>query len=162
MSGLYTADPVSDTTLYFAYSSFLDPKRIESVAPGAVFRFTAHYPETRMEFVESKSGGPIPTLVKESGNTVWGGVFEVPASSVDSLSEAEQNEGRNPGFDVKAVDREGNKYDCLTFVANGSPKTDGRPNPEYLDSMIRGARHWDLPAGWVLGLEDLNEDPLFL
>jgi hypothetical protein len=27
--------------------------------------------------------------------------------------------------------------------------------------MISGARHWNLPAGWVMGLEDLGEDPLF-
>jgi hypothetical protein len=31
----------------------------------------------------------------------------------------------------------------------------------HLTSMIKGARHWALPAGWVLGLEDLGEDPLF-
>jgi hypothetical protein len=28
-------------------------------------------------------------------------------------------------------------------------------------AMINGARHWKLPAGWVMGLEDLAEDPLF-
>ena len=152
---------MSDTTLYFAYASFLDPNRIESAAPGAKFLFTAHYPETRMAFVDNEAAGPIPTLVKESGNTVWGGVFEIPSSSVASLSDAEHEEGRISGFDAKAVDREGNKYECLTYVANGSPRTDQPPNPEYLELMIQGARHWDLPAGWVLGLEDLNEDPLF-
>ncbi|HEY6634667.1 MAG TPA: hypothetical protein VI141_03545, partial [Acidimicrobiia bacterium] len=86
---------------------------------------------------------------------------EIPAESVASLIAAEKAEGREPGFDLKAVDREGNKYDCLAFVAIGEPNGDSRPSPEYLEAMVSGARHWSLPAGWVMGLEDLAEDPLF-
>lgn len=150
-----------DQTLYFAYASMLDPHRIAEAAPGSRFLFTAHFPETRLDFFPSPENGVIPTLVKESGHTVWGGVFEIPDEAVDSLTQAEKAEGREPGFDVKAVDREGNKYDCLTFVAAGEPNGDHKPEPEYLETMISGARHWSLPAGWVMGLEDLAEDPLF-
>ncbi|MGD2102412.1 MAG: gamma-glutamylcyclotransferase [Acidimicrobiia bacterium] len=148
-------------TLYFAYGSLLDPDRISEVAPGSRFLFTAHYPETRLDFVPSGDAGAIPTLVKESGHTVWGGVFEIPDEDVASLTEAELAEGRQPGFDVKAVDREGNKYDCLTFVSPQEPNGDLRPSSEYLEAMISGAKHWSLPAGWVMGLEDLVDDPLF-
>lgn len=158
---LYNPFPVSETTLYFAYGSFLDPVRISEAAPGSKFLFTAHFPETKLDFAHSKSDGVVPTLTKESGHTVWGGVFEIPVGSVDSLTKAEKAEGREPGFDVKAVDREGNKYNCLTFVSTIEPNGDQRPNPEYIESMIEGARHWNLPAGWVMGLEDLIEDPLF-
>lgn len=150
-----------ERTLYFAYASLLDPDRIADVAPGSRFLFTAHYPETRLDFYLSPENGAVPTLVKEAGNTVWGGVFEIPAEHVDSLTRAEKAEGREPGFDAKAVDREGNKYDCLTFVAAGPPDGHHTPEPGYLESMINGARHWNLPAGWVMGLEDLSEDPLF-
>jgi hypothetical protein len=59
------------------------------------------------------------------------------------------------------VDREGNKYECLTFVSIEEPNGEIRPSAEYLESMINGARYWSLPAGWVMGLEDLAEDPLF-
>lgn len=148
-------------TLYFAYGSLLDPERISRAAPGSRFLFTAHFPETRLGFVPSEKAGAIPTLVKESGHTVWGGVFEIPEEDVASLTEAEQAEGRRPGFDVKAVDREGNKYDCLTFVSPTEPNGDHRPSPEYLQAMVNGAKHWSLPAGWVMGLEDLGDDPLF-
>lgn len=150
-----------DSKLYFAYASMLDPQRIDEVAPGAQFRFTAHYPETRLAFVPNDENGPVPTLVPESGHTVWGGVFEIPGDQVDALVRAEEAEGRTEGFDRRAVDREGNKHDCLTFVAEGEPNGEHRPAPEYLASMVRGARHWALPAGWVMGLEDLGEDPLF-
>lgn len=150
-----------EPTLYFAYGSFLDPDRISRAAPGSRFLFTAHFPETKLDFVESADDGAVPTLTKESGHTVWGGVFEIPVDAVDSLTAAEREEGREPGFDAKAVDREGNKYDCLTFVSGNEPNGELRPSPEYLEAMINGARHWSLPAGWVMGLEDLGEDPLF-
>jgi len=152
---------VPNTTLYFAYGSLLDPARINEAAPGSRFLFTAHYPETKLDFVASEENGAVPTLTKESGHTVWGGVFEVPEESLDSLIEAEEVEGRRPGFDAKAVDREGNKHDCLTFVAVGKVNGERRPNAAYLEAMLNGARHWNLPAGWVMGLEDLTEDSLF-
>lgn len=123
--------------------------------------FTAHYPETKLDFVASEENGAVPTLTKESGHTVWGGVFEIPEESLGSLIEAEEVEGRKPGFDAKAVDREGNKHDCLTFVAVGKVNGEHRPNAAYLEAMLNGARHWNLPAGWVMGLEDLSEDSLF-
>jgi len=160
-ASLYNRRPVPNTTLYFAYGSLLDPDRISQAAPGSRFLFTAHYPETKLDFVPSSSSGAVPTLTKESGHTVWGGVFEIPGDQVDSLIRAEEAEGRKPGFDLKAVDREGNKHDCLTFVAVDEPNGERRPDRDYLESMINGARYWRLPAGWVMGLEDLAEDPLF-
>lgn len=158
---LYNRPPVPNTQLYFAYGSLLDPARISKAAPGAKFMFTAHYPETKLDFVASEENGAVPTLTKESGHTVWGGVFEIPEASIESLTQAEEAEGRKPGFDLKAVDREGNKHECLTFVAVGSVNGDSRPNDGYLEAMINGARHWNLPAGWVMSLEDLSEDSLF-
>lgn len=152
---------VPNATLYFAYGSLLDPDKIEVAAPGSRFLFTAHYPETKLDFVASDEDGAIPTLTKQSGHTVWGGVFEIPEDQVDSLTHAEKVQGREPGFDHRAVDREGNKHHCLTFVATGDANGDHRPNADYLEAMIKGARHWSLPAGWVLGLEDLSDDPLF-
>lgn len=152
---------MSERTLYFAYASLLDPDRIAQVSPGARFLFTAHYPETKLDFVSSGAIVALPTLIKEPGHTVWGGVFEIPPDEVESLIAAEKAEGRTPGFDHRAVDREGNKHDCLAFVADGESNGDRKPSPEYLAAMVRGAKHWSLPAGWVMGLEDLGEDSLF-
>ncbi len=34
------------------------------------------------------------------------------------------------------------------------------PAPDYLDRMLTGSRHWELPIGWILRLEDhLNSIP---
>jgi gamma-glutamylcyclotransferase (GGCT)/AIG2-like uncharacterized protein YtfP len=152
---------VPKTTLFFAYASLLDPDRIAAVAPGAEFLFTAHYPETRLVFVRTDAGKVVPTLVSDPRHTVWGGVFEIPADQMEALMKTEKAEGRVPGYPEKAIDREGNKHGCITFVAQGDSGGDHRPEPDYLAAMISGARHWHLPAGWVMGLEDLAEDPLF-
>ncbi len=149
------------TTLLFAYASLLIPDRIGRVAPGAEFLFTAHYPETRLEFVRTDVGRVVPTLVPDPGHTVWGGVFRVANDQLEALLKAEEAQGRVPGNTQKAIDREGNKHDCLAFVADGHFEGGHRPEPGDLEAIIAGARHWNLPAGWVMGLEELAEDPLF-
>ncbi len=147
--------------MYFAYSALLDPERMASISPEAKFLFTAHYPETRLAF-SSHGGRPLPTLTDDPGHTVWGGVFAIPQTDLGNLIEAEKSEGRIPGWEMKAVDREGNKHTCLTFVATEPPNGHFKPDPAYLSAMIAGARHWRLPAGWVVGLEDLADDDLFI
>lgn len=146
-----------EKTLIFAYDALLDPETLSGVAPGAEFLFVAHYPEARLDFVKGHSGAN-PTLVKDAGHIVWGAVFAVTATEAQAIVSRAHTEGRSVGFDdQKAVDREGNKHDCLVLVSSGEP-TD--PDPDYVDAMLKGARHWSLPAGWVMGLEDLVEDPL--
>lgn len=152
---------MSDSKLYFAYSAFLDPDRMATISPDAKFLFTAHYPETRLAFA-CHEGRPIPTLTDDPGHIVWGGVFEIPAGDLNKLIDAEKSEGRKPGWEMKAVDREGHKHDCLTFITTEPLNGHEKPDPTYLTAMINGARHWRLPAGWVLGLEDLADDQLLL
>jgi hypothetical protein len=155
----YTRTFVSDTQLYFAYASLLDPQQLAETAPGARFLFSAHFPETRLVFV-ANGAAPVASLVESPGSTVWGGVFDVPRAEVDDLVLREAREGRAPTWEMKAVDRAGNKHDCLAFVADSGGVEPGKPSPEYLKNMIRGARHWKLPAGWVVGLEDIADDQL--
>ncbi len=129
--------------------------------------FSAHFPGTRLCFV-ANGVGAVPSLQEDSEHTVWGGVFALSDADMDAIISTEKAEGREPGWPMKAIDREGIKHDCVTFVASQtSPKPNGgpdgsKPNTAYVDQIIRGARHWNLPAGWVVGLEDLlGDDHLF-
>jgi hypothetical protein len=142
--------------LYFAYGVMLDPDLLESVAPGAKFLFIAHLPETRLTFPTPEG---LPSVEPASGHTVWGGVFEVTEKDGAAIAAAEAKEGRQPRSDMKAVDRAGNKYDVVTFhYPNGG--VDYTPSVSYMERVVKGARHWSLPTGWVAGLEDLGEDAL--
>ena len=142
--------------LYFAYDATIDPDMISGVAPGAEFQFIAHLPEWRLTFPIPNGDGSLPSVHPESGNTVWGAVFKLPASEVSGLNEAQEGEGRVP-TQAQAMDREGRRHDVLIHVAaesNGS----GSPEKDYLSKMVSGGRHWNLPAGWVASLEEHLED----
>lgn len=142
--------------LYFAYGALLDPDLLQDVAPTAKFLFIAHLPETRLTFPTATG---FPSVEPATGHTVWGGIFEVSDKESEKIAAAEADEGRLPRFDMRAVDRAGNKYDVVTYhYPNGG--SDHTPSPDYMERVVKGARHWSLPTGWVAGLEDLGEDAL--
>lgn len=142
--------------LYFAYGALLDPDLLHQVAPTAKFLFIAHLPETRLTFPIASG---LPSVEPATGHTVWGGVFEVSGTDSAAIAAAEADEGRVPRSDMRAVDRAGNKYDVVTYhYPDGG--ADNTPSPSYMERVVKGARHWRLPTGWVAGLEDLGEDAL--
>jgi gamma-glutamylcyclotransferase (GGCT)/AIG2-like uncharacterized protein YtfP len=141
--------------LYFAYAGLMDPTRLSATAPKAAFRFIAHLPETRLAFTLN---GGLPTVVADPGHTVWGAVFELAAAESAAIAAAEAKEGRAP-TEQRAVDREGNKYDVVTYV-DPNAADEKPPSSDYMDGVVRGARHWGLPTGWVVGLEDYGQDLL--
>lgn len=140
--------------LYFAYDATIDPDRLSGVAPGAEFLFIAHLPEWRLTFPIPNGKGSLPSVHPESGNTVWGAVFQLPAAEVAGLNDAQELEGRVPTT-VQAMDREGRRHSVLVHVAGDAEDvTAAAPEPSYLAQMVNGGRHWNLPAGWVASLEE--------
>jgi hypothetical protein len=144
------------TMLYFAYGALLDPDLLDKVAPAAKFLFIAHLPETRLSFPTVEG---FPSVEPATGHTVWGGVFEVTDKDSEAIAAAEAEEGRGRRSDLRAVDRAGNKYDVVTFH-HADSGDDHAPSSSYMQRVVKGARHWSLPTGWVAGLEDLGEDAL--
>ncbi len=142
--------------LYFAYDANIDPAKLAGVAPGAQFQFIAHLPEWRLTFPIPNGDGSLPSVRPESGNTVWGAVFKLPAAEVGCLNDSQASEGRIPTT-VQAMDREGRRHDVLVHVAESEPNGEGHPEPVYLEMMVNGGRHWNLPAGWVASLEEYLE-----
>jgi gamma-glutamylcyclotransferase len=142
--------------LYFAYDGFLEPERLGEVAPAARFQQVAHLPETRLIFT---SPDGLPSVEPAPGNTVWGGIFEISEGELEALTAAEAAEGRHPRNDLRAVDRAGHKYDVVTF-AHHNTGVENDPSRAYMTRVVKGARHWGLPTGWVVGLEEYAEDAL--
>lgn len=128
------------------YGASLDPDRLEAAAPDAEFDRIAHLPEHRLSF--SPSGAPV--VVADEHHTVWGAVFVVPATQTEALLDPELD-GDAGWTSAVAVDRNGERLP----VEVPSAPDGGRPNETSVDRMLAGARHWGLPTGWVVGLEDL-------
>jgi len=143
------------TLLYFAYTARIAPAKMAEAAPGAEFRFIAHLPEWAMTFPILGNGwdGALPTVVPAEGNTVWGAVFEVPDDEMDGLDAAEAAECRTAST-VEAMDRMGRRHRVVTHVFDGNADEDHPPSAPYLELILQGCRHWELPVGWIAGLEE--------
>ena len=141
--------------LYFAYTARIDPGKMAEVAPGATFEFIAHLSEWGLDFPISGNGwkGGLPTVNPNEGETVWGAVFTIPDDQVAALNTVESDEQRAPET-VEAIDRTGRRHQVTTHraVDNGAASLD--PAPDYVAFMLAGSRHWELPAGWIVRLED--------
>jgi gamma-glutamylcyclotransferase len=142
--------------LFFTYGGMMNPEQLTKVAPKASFKFIAHLPETRMTFPNPDGR---PSIEPAPGNTVWGAVFEVSTTELKAITTHEESRGRRLQKDVKAVDRSGNKYPVAVFAAPANTEHHP-PSKDYMAKVVAGARHWQLPTGWVAGLEDLSEDDL--
>ncbi len=51
------------------------------------------------------------------------------------------------------MDRNGKRHQVTVHLteSNGAALT---PSHDYVSVMLRGSRHWSLPAGWIAGLEE--------
>jgi gamma-glutamylcyclotransferase len=139
--------------LYFAYDAQIDPARLRSIAPGANFEFIAHLPEWVLEYTIPNGKGGLPSVRPLPGNTVWGAVFSIKNGERKALDEAEKAEGRIPTT-AQAMDREGRRHDVLTHVSSNGHSESFKPESSYVRLMVSGGRHWKLPAGWVMALEE--------
>lgn len=140
--------------LYFTYTARIAPERMSEVAPGAEFQFIAHLPHWRLSWpIEDHTwGGGLPSVQPDETSTVWGAVFSVPENEFDQLDNAEAAEGRTVAT-VEAMDRTGKRHNVTVHLSesNGAMVA---PSRDYVSVMLRGSRHWSLPAGWIAGLEE--------
>ncbi|MDH3470602.1 MAG: gamma-glutamylcyclotransferase, partial [Acidimicrobiia bacterium] len=140
------------TLLYFAYTSLIEPSKLDEVAPGAEFAFIAHLPEWGLGFPYKNGGGGLPSAAPEPGATVWGAVFELSRPQMKAIDQAEKKEGRKPAT-VEVMDRGGRRHDVTAHLHETNGKK-YKPDAAYLRSMVRGSKHWQLPVGWIAGLEE--------
>jgi hypothetical protein len=138
--------------LYFAYDAHMEPSRLRHVAPGAQFCFIAHLPEWRLHFPIRNGDGGLPSVRPQSGNTVWGAVFQMEQGDLTKLNAHQAEEGR-VATTAQAMDREGHRHHVVVHVCE-SNNSEYRPEPAYINLMVAGGRHWRLPAGWVASLEE--------
>jgi gamma-glutamylcyclotransferase (GGCT)/AIG2-like uncharacterized protein YtfP len=141
--------------LYFAYTTLIDPDHMEKASPDATFEFVAHLPETKLIFPvkDTEWKGGLPSVLAEAGNTVWGAIFEVPKKDLSALDEVEGAEGRVRVI-RSAMDRAGKRHEVVTHAFEPNGKKAYKPSSQYMSVVVKGGRHWSLPAGWIMGLEE--------
>lgn len=106
-----------------------------------------------LEYTIPNGSGGLPSVRPLPGNTVWGAVFSIPDGELAALDAAEADEGRSPTT-AQAMDREGRRHDVVTHVSENGHHASLTPQASYVRHMVSGGRHWNLPAGWVMSLEE--------
>ncbi len=147
--------------LYFAYNARIAPSRMAEVSPGAEFQFIAHLPQHGLDWpIDSGDWeGGLPSVTPDDVSTVWGAVFLVPEDEFAALDEAEAEENREAQL-IEAMDRNGRRHQVTVHVYTGEPNGSHDPSPDYVTFMLDGSRHWNLPAGWIAGLEEHLRAPI--
>ena len=149
--------------LNFAYGSNLDEAQMISRCKSAKFISVASLKKYQIAFTrESKKRGcAVADVVKKKGSEVWGVIYEI---SEEDSSKLDAREGYSP---VREKIENSYNREIIEVFENGDlskPKkvsiyiaekeeNPGLPNKQYLDHILRGARHFGLPIGYIQRLE---------
>ena len=149
---------------YFAYGSNMIFPQMSERCPSSRFAGIAVLPNHRLAFTRKsvKRGCGVADAVRETGQTVWGVMYDISEADFDNV---DKSEGYRPG-------REKNSYwrrECIVLVEGDERRPlkvctyfgDPEPNPplpnrSYKDTILSGARHWRLPNRYIEELERIE------
>ena len=154
--------------LYFAYGSNLDLDQLRARAPDARVVGLGLLRDHKLTFpLRSVTwGGGAAGVSHAHGGTVWGVLYELTESDLASLDAYEGWHG--PGSHHNTYDRElvtveltrpddgsvPRRVRATTYFARNLNPTP--PTRQYLDTMLRGARHHRLPPEYIEWLETIE------
>lgn len=149
--------------LNFAYGSNLDKVQFIKRCKSAKFISIASLKGYQIAFTrESKIGEyAVADVVKKKDSEVWGVIYEISEEDSGNLDECE-------GY-IPVREKIKNCYnrEIIEVFENGDlskpkkvsiyiavkQKNPGLPNKQYLDYILRGARHFGLPTDYIQRLE---------
>ncbi|XP_062254341.1 gamma-glutamylcyclotransferase [Platichthys flesus] len=137
------------TFLYFAYGSNLLKERLQLRNPSATVNCVAMLKDYKLEFGNHKGlasvrwHGGVATIEHCPGEEVWGVVWRVDNSDLESLDSQENvTLGRYNPVDV-SVNTKGQELNCRTYIMNSCVYAP--PSPHYLQVIVMGAEQNGLP-----------------
>ncbi|XP_053568998.1 gamma-glutamylcyclotransferase [Bombina bombina] len=145
---------------YFAYGSNLLKERILLSNPSASFHSVAKLQNFKLAFgshqgnKNSRWHGGVATVVESDGDEVWGVVWKMDISSLDSLNIQEGvHIGIYKPIEISVQTAEG---DLICRCYQMKKCVYGLMSPQYKQVMCMGAKQNDLPAEYQKMLEDLQ------
>ena len=92
----------------------------------------------------------------DPGAEVWGVLYRISRADLVRLDSTEGVPGRRyRHLWAEAEDRDGNKMEAVTYIADGKEK-DGNPSLRYLTLLRDGARAHDLPEEYLRFLDSVK------
>lgn len=141
---------------YFAYGSNLSTEQKERRTGTIREARSARLEGYRIAF--NKRGGDgtgKANIVLHPGGAVWGVVYRC---SPDALDMMDTHEGVGSGHyrrtRIRVRCEHGDDLDAVTYVAGDSSLDDSLvPAPNYLQTILQGARHHKLPEAYIREIE---------
>ncbi|XP_054638463.1 gamma-glutamylcyclotransferase b [Dunckerocampus dactyliophorus] len=137
------------TFLYFAYGSNLLKERLQLKNPSAALHCVATLKDYKLVFgnhkglVSERWRGGVATVEHSPGDEVWGVVWRMSQSDLESLDRQENVMlGAYSPMEV-SVTTEGLELSCRTYVMNSCVYAP--PSPQYLQVIVMGAEQNGLP-----------------
>ncbi|MEX0652931.1 MAG: gamma-glutamylcyclotransferase family protein [Phycisphaeraceae bacterium] len=140
---------------YFAYGSNLDPVQMRGRCPGSAPLGRAVLRGHRLVFPRpcASWGGGVAGIEVDGGAVVEGVVYHVTDADLASLDRYEGvADGEYERRRVIVHQPDGKSFEVWTYYANADPAGPTPPSRRYLEAILRGARHYGLPAGYVAQL----------
>jgi len=152
--------------LYFAYGSNLDPQQLHQRCPSARFVTVAKLPDHRLAFTRYAKDRGCGTCdgVPETGQEIWGAVFDI---SEEDLRRMDESEGYQPGRplnenayfreqrEVLRDGKQGQPVLVWLYFASREPNPP-LPNAAYKQQLVDGAKYWGLPEAYQAQLRRIQ------
>lgn len=142
---------------YFAYGSNLDITQMQRRCPGSRPIGRAKLSGYNFQFdglSQNWSHAAAANIIPAKGKAVWGALYEMSDQNQVELDRYE------PNYERATLEVESEKFGrvmAITYLR--SARKLGRPSPEYLSAIVKGAKDNDLPRDYVqtvVALADLE------
>lgn len=131
----------------FLYADNLNLSQLKRRAPEHKFLFKAYLPDHTVHFCRFSSQWRcgLASITPSQGERVWGVVFELTDEDLKILDafEGEVPEGAFRHLEATVVTEDDHKELVTTHAA--APIGKFRVKGHYLDFVIKGVKHWELP-----------------
>ncbi|XP_056142967.1 gamma-glutamylcyclotransferase b [Lampris incognitus] len=135
--------------LYFAYGSNLLKERLQLKNPSATIHCVARLKDYKLVFgnhrglASDRWHGGVATIEPSPGDEVWGVVWRMNMSDLESLDSQENVRiGAYSPLEV-SVKMRGQELSCRTYIMNSCVYAP--PSPQYLKVIVMGAEQNGLP-----------------
>ena len=134
-------------SLHFAYGANMSRAVMRRYAPAARALGPAALADHRFVI----TGDGYASMLPERGSRVHGVLWRITPQDRVALDGWENIAGGLYRAVTLPVRQAGRRVPALVYLAR--PSGEGRPKPGYIELVVAAAREWQLPAGYIDGLQ---------
>ena len=153
--------------LYFAYGSNMNWPQMKERCPSAEFISVAKLKDHCLAFTRKsdRRGCGSADAVPEQGHHIWGVIYQIDKREIGRLDEAEDfvpgraQNGYTRQERYVYTDGDEERPFLVSLYFAEKQKSPPLPSAEYKMIIINGAKHWQLPQGYIEKLEQIRVAP---